>query len=466
MHKEAELIHQKNMLMLKILWGFFAIANIINLIVEGKLAPVYPLVGLILLALLTGVVLQKRWASFTMLLTVCFLFVFFYFLITGDPYLPNFIFMALAPLLSLFYHDFRAVLLSGILFILSSVYFFFAYSEVLFPGLQGREVSYLISYGVFITAFSVIHTKLTRNLWRRAGQSEERLRTILDSVSIGIWTLDLSTMKADVSDGFEQLTGFSAKSFRSNSNQFDELVYPEDEEQFHKFQQEMIIGRRSAVSEYRIICRNGTVKWVQNRGTPYFNHLNHMVRLEGVMIDITDRKQMEEKIEHLAYHDELTGLPNRTLFSKRFEEYASQGKFSLAVLFIDLNDFKEVNDTFGHDAGDLLLKDIANRLTGIVREQDMVCRLGGDEFLVLLVDIDETRVVKVADRIKASLSEGYLYQGYRLTAGASIGFSVAPSGTGDLEEMIRQADEAMYGAKKSRVRQYLSQQEGVASHEA
>lgn len=153
MHKEAELIHQKNMLMLKILWGFFAIANIVNLIVEGKLAPVYPLVGLILLALLTGVVLQKRWASFTMLLTVCFLFVFFYFLITGDPYLPNFIFMALAPLLSLFYHDFRAVLLSGILFILSSVYYFFAYQEVLFPGLQGREVSYLISYGVFITAF-------------------------------------------------------------------------------------------------------------------------------------------------------------------------------------------------------------------------------------------------------------------------------------------------------------------------
>ncbi|MNJ45489.1 Response regulator PleD [compost metagenome] len=123
-----------------------------------------------------------------------------------------------------------------------------------------------------------------------------------------------------------------------------------------------------------------------------------------------------------------------------------------------------MNDTFGHDAGDLLLKDIAGRLTGIVREQDMVCRLGGDEFLVLLIDIDESRVVKVADRIKASLSEGYLYQGYRLTAGASIGYSVAPSGTGDLEDMIRQADEAMYGAKKSRARSYLSQ-EKMASQE-
>ncbi|AZK45778.1 sensor domain-containing diguanylate cyclase [Paenibacillus lentus] len=465
MHKEAELIHQKNILMLKILWGFFTIANIINLLVEGKLAPVYPLAGLILLTLLTGVVLQKRWPSFTMMLTVCFLFVFFYFLITGDPYLPNFIFMALAPLLSLFYHDFRAVLLSGILFILSSIYYFFAYQDVLFPGFQGREVSYLISFGAFITVFSIIHTRLTRSLWRRAGQSEERLRTILDSVSIGIWTFDLSTMQIEVSDGFEQLTGFSPKVFQTNSQQINEMIYPEDREIFKEFQQEMIFGRSSAICEYRIVCRNGTVKWVQNRGMPYFNHLNHMVRLEGVMIDITDRKQMEETIEHLAYHDELTGLPNRTLFSKRFEEYANQGKFSLAILFIDLNDFKEVNDTFGHDAGDLLLKDIAGRLTSIVREQDMVCRLGGDEFLVLLVDIDESRVVKVADRIKASLSEGYLYQGYRLTAGASIGFCVAPSGTGDLEEMIRQADEAMYGAKKSRVRQYLSQQEKVASHE-
>ncbi|MFD3259200.1 diguanylate cyclase [Paenibacillus lentus] len=465
MHKEAELIHQKNILMLKILWGFFTVANIINLLVEGKLAPVYPLVGLILLTLLTVMVMQKRWPTFTMMLTVCFFFVFFYFLIAGDPYLPNFIFMALAPLLSLFYHDFRAVLLSGILFIISSVYFFFAYQETLFPGFQGREVSYLISFGVFITAFSIIHTKLTQSLWRRTGQSEERLRTILDSVSIGIWTFDLSTMQMEVSEGFEQLTGFSAKSFQNDINRMNELIYPEDEELYQKFQQEMILGRSSAVSEYRIVCSNGAVKWVQNRGTPYFNHLNHMVRLEGVMIDITDRKQMEEKIEHLAYHDELTGLPNRTLFSKRFEEYANKGKFSLAILFIDLNDFKEVNDTFGHDAGDLLLKDIAGRLTGIVREQDMVCRLGGDEFLVLLVDIDESRVVKVADRIKASLSEGYLYQGYRLTAGASIGYCVAPSGTGDLEDMIRQADEAMYGAKKSRVRQYLSHQEKVASHE-
>ncbi|MNJ28262.1 sensor domain-containing diguanylate cyclase [Paenibacillus bouchesdurhonensis] len=465
MHKEVELIHQKNMLMLKILWGFFTIANIINLLVEGGLAPVYPLVGLILLTLLTIVVMQKRWPSFTMMLTVCFLFIFFYFLITGDPYLPNFIFLALAPLLSLFYHDFRAVLLSGILFIISSVYFFFAYQDLLFPGFQGREVSYLISFGAFITAFSIIHTRLTQSLWRRAGQSEERLRTILDSVSIGIWTFDLSTMQTEVSDGFEQLTGFSPKMFQANSNHINDMIYPEDRGKFKKFQEEMILGRSSAVSEYRIVCRNGTVKWVQNRGTPYFNQLNHMVRLEGVMIDITDRKQMEETIEHLAYHDELTGLPNRTLFSKRFEEYADQGKFSLAILFIDLNDFKEVNDTFGHDAGDLLLKDIAGRLTSIVREQDMVCRLGGDEFLVLLVDIDESRVVKVADRIKASLSEGYLYQGYHLTAGASIGFCVAPSGTGDLEDMIRQADEAMYGAKKSRVRQYMSQQEKVASQE-
>ncbi|WP_222861034.1 sensor domain-containing diguanylate cyclase [Paenibacillus ihumii] len=451
--------------MLKILWGFFFIANVINLLVEGKLAPVYPLVGLILLALLTGIVVQKRWPSLTMILTVCILYVFFYFLISGDPYLPNFIFLALAPLLSLFYHDYRAVLLSGLLFIISSAYFFFTYQDALFPGLQGREVSYLISYGVFITAFSIIHTKLTRSLWQRAGQSEERLRTILDSVAIGIWTFDLSTMQMEVSDGFEQLTGFSVDALRGNSDQMNEMIYPEDEGLYQKFQQEMIFGRRSAVCEYRIICRNGTVKWVQNRGTPHFNHLNHLVRLEGVMIDITDRKQMEEKIEHLAYHDELTGLPNRTLFSKRFEEYASKGKFSLAILFIDLNDFKVVNDTFGHDAGDLLLKDIASRLTSIVREQDMVCRLGGDEFLVLLVDIDETRVAKVADRIKSSLSEGYLYQGYRLTAGASIGFCVAPSGTGDLEDMIRQADEAMYGAKRSRVRHYMSQQEGVTPSE-
>ncbi|MEK4513233.1 sensor domain-containing diguanylate cyclase [Paenibacillus sp. FSL K6-2524] len=448
MNEETDRIHQKNIWMLKLLVIFYGSALIINLLVEGSFSAINPLVSLILLSIPALLVWIKRWPIFTMLLTVCFLFLFFFFLIVGDPYLINYIFLGFAPLLCLFYLDLRAVLLSGVLYVVSSIYFFYQLKFQTLPEMSSRDLIYIIVFGIFTTIFSLVYTKMMQKLWFRAKSSEEQLRSTLEDLSIGIWTYDLSASQLNVSKGLEHIFGFNAEIFSQDAKQFREIIHPDDQHIFDMGQKELLIWQTNTVKEYRIICPNGDIKWVQNRARPHLNPLNHLIRLEGIMIDITERKQMEGGIEFLVYHDELTGLPNRTMLSNKFEEYCKRGYLPIAILFIDLDNFKDVNDTYGHAAGDLLLKDIAGRMLELIREQDTVCRLGGDEFVVLLTEMDEMRVVKVADRIRASLTEGFVHHGFNLTAGASIGICISLEGTGTLEEMIRQADEAMYSAKR------------------
>lgn len=435
--------------MLKLLVFFYIVGFTVNLIVGRSLPDLNLLIGLVLLTVLALFVYIRRWPLFTMLLTISFLFLFFYILILGEPNLIRYIFLGLAPLLCLFYHDLRAILLSGILYIILSSYFFYKFEDQIFRDLSPRDLTYIIVLGIFMLFFSVIYTKETRKLWQRAEKSENQIRTILEDVSIVIWTYDLNTMQLDISEGFEQITGYNVNMFRKDPEQLRAIIHPDDQHLFDLGQKELMILHKEMIKEYRIICSNGEIKWVQSRGRSQFNHLNNLIRLEGVVIDITERKQMEESIQFLAYHDELTGLPNRTLLNIRFEDYSLRGHFPLAVLFIDLDNFKNVNDTYGHIVGDLLLKDIAHRMLELVREQDTVCRLGGDEFVVLLTEMDESRVVRVANRIRASLTEGFVYNGFNLTAGASIGMCVSLQGNSNLEEMIQQADEAMYDAKKN-----------------
>jgi diguanylate cyclase (GGDEF)-like protein len=117
-------------------------------------------------------------------------------------------------------------------------------------------------------------------------------------------------------------------------------------------------------------------------------------------------------------------------------------------MFLDLDNFKEVNDTYGHEAGDELLKHIAGRLVTLVRAEDTVCRLGGDEFVILLVGLQEDGVLKVLDRIRSSLAEGYVYRGRRISISASIGISLSPDGNASLEDMLRLADATMYDVKR------------------
>lgn len=173
----------------------------------------------------------------------------------------------------------------------------------------------------------------------------------------------------------------------------------------------------------------------------------------AIVRDVTERKLAEDRLAHLAHHDFLTGLPNRALFLDRLEcalALARRDHSHLAVLFLDLDGFKRVNDTHGHEVGDLLLKGTSGRLCAAVRVSDVVARMGGDEFTLVLNRIGDARNAQVlAEKIVAALSEPFVLAGYECHIGGSIGISMFEGGTEDAETLLRQADAAMYRAKQA-----------------
>lgn len=190
----------------------------------------------------------------------------------------------------------------------------------------------------------------------------------------------------------------------------------------------------------------------------YFEHLvNNKLddpSIEGIVVssrDITERKALEERLRHQAFHDPLTSLPNRALFSNRLEQALlrrSRRKRSVAIMFLDLDNFKLVNDSLGHELGDRLLIVVAERLRDCVRPEDTVARLGGDEFTVLLEDVpNQDEVIEVAERITQELNQPFMLVGRELFVGSSIGIALGAPGEVRPEELLRGADAAMYRAK-------------------
>jgi diguanylate cyclase (GGDEF)-like protein/PAS domain S-box-containing protein len=178
--------------------------------------------------------------------------------------------------------------------------------------------------------------------------------------------------------------------------------------------------------------------------------------IEAVLVaarDITERKQMEATLQYQALHEGLTGLPNRTLLNDRLEQSllaAHRSKGVVALLFLDLVDFKSVNDTVGHHGGDLLLQELALRWSGILRASDTLSRVGGDEFVVLLPATDGNGANDIADRLRTAINEPFDIEGHRLHIGVSVGIAVHQGDDEDANTLMQQADEAMYRAKRQR----------------
>lgn len=204
--------------------------------------------------------------------------------------------------------------------------------------------------------------------------------------------------------------------------------------------------------EVRRKKKSGEVFWASLSLSPLCDVDNRSMGLIAYLTDITERKEAEERIHHLAYYDALTNLPNRTLLTKLVDQaiaVAQRGGMQGCVLFVDLNRFKLINDALGRQAGDQLLREVAQRFRQALREQDVVARLGGDEFAVGLFEIgQDLEASLVAQKLMAALSEPFIIDGHDLRVGASIGISVYPQDGTDAETLLRQADIAMYRAKQ------------------
>ncbi|MGD8372614.1 MAG: EAL domain-containing protein [Syntrophobacterales bacterium] len=243
---------------------------------------------------------------------------------------------------------------------------------------------------------------------------------------------------------------------------FVEFVHPDDREEVLEYHTRVMVGTRaSSAHSFRVVSKNDNTTWVEAKGV-CINWEDKPATLDFIT-DITARKRAEEEMRYLAFYDCLTGLPNRLMFNEHLNQalaYAKRNKSLLATLFLDLDHFKRINDTFGHHVGDLLLRAVGERLIRIIRKSDIlarniedisntnVARFGGDEFVLLLTNIEQTKdAAKVARRILYTLSDAFMVDKQELFITTSIGVSLYPSDGKDAETLIKKADKAMYHAK-------------------
>ena len=287
-------------------------------------------------------------------------------------------------------------------------------------------------------------TEIIRMKLEHEAALEERYQRIFERNLTGLYIARPDGRIIDCNDSCAHILGFSSRKHL--------LKHREEAEQITRNFYEGQATTQIVNAEHCFQRRDGSLGWVLSnaRCVPQKNASDMVI--EGGLVDITDRKIAEERIQFLAYYDSLTGLPNRTLLQDRLAKAlasAKRHKDRVAVLFLDLDRFKNINDSLGHSYGDLLLQELATRLQTWAREQDTVARLGGDEFIVVLSSIKEVADAAVAaERVAHSIAAEFTLQGRILNVTCSIGISVYPDHGEDAETLIKHADAAMYCSKE------------------
>jgi diguanylate cyclase (GGDEF)-like protein/PAS domain S-box-containing protein len=286
-------------------------------------------------------------------------------------------------------------------------------------------------------------------------ESEERYELAVRAANDGLWDWNLAKGVIYYSPRWKQMLGYADDEIGDNPNEWFNRVHPDDIAQLKTNISAHIKGLSAHFEcEYRMQHSNGSYRWMLSRGMAVMGTTKTAQRLAGSQTDITLRKQAEDKLLHDAMHDSLTELPNRALFIDRLkhviERSMRDSRHIYAVIFLDLDRFKDVNDSLGHLTGDQLLIATAHLLQSILRPMDTVARLGGDEFVILLEDIrDVSDVTRVADRIQRKLMMATLLPNHTIFMSASMGIVLSTTGYDRPEDILRDADTAMYRAKEN-----------------
>ena len=282
-------------------------------------------------------------------------------------------------------------------------------------------------------------------------ESEEQFHQLANNIPQIFWICDAKQKRMIyVSPAYERVSGQPIARLGEDARSWLNCVHDDDRERVRAARMAASDGTYDEI--FRVMRPDGSMRWVRDRAFPIRDAEGKIYRIAGIAEDITDMRESEERLLYLAHYDNLTNLPNRVLFYDRLKQALSQAKrnhWVTAVMFLDLDRFKNVNDTLGHGAGDLLLRQVSERLTGCVRSGDTVGRLSGDEFAIVLSNLagpDDASLV--AQKIMATLARPFNLYGKEVFVSASIGITLFPTDSQDQDTLIQNADTAMYRAKE------------------
>lgn len=325
-------------------------------------------------------------------------------------------------------------------------------------GFLGHDFAktHLANVWFFTTIFSIAgialatYIKQQKSVQEALRDSENNFRTLAQNTSALVWMTGRNNLRHYFNQVWLDFTGRTLAQEKGNGWLAD--VHQEDIPKCLNTYINAFEAHQEFTMEYRLRRKDGEFRWLLDHGVPRYNNQGQFIGFIGSCIDITERKTTEEKIHQLAFFDPLTNLPNRRLLLERMKHSIQVGKregSTMAVLMLDLDRFKAINDSYGHQTGDELLQQVASRITGRLRDTDMVARLGGDEFIVLLDNITASEdVARIAEAIINDLSKPFrLMQTSNAAIGASIGISLFPQHGQVPEILMDNADTALYQAK-------------------
>jgi diguanylate cyclase (GGDEF)-like protein/PAS domain S-box-containing protein len=284
-----------------------------------------------------------------------------------------------------------------------------------------------------------------------AREIERRYRTLVEQLPLVVYVdaLDEGSSNIFTSDQIEPLLGYTVEEWRQDPDLFVRTLHPEDRDRVLAAHVRTHRTHEPLTLEYRLLARDGRVVWVRDDGVVVLDDEGEPLYLQGYLLDVTAERELQEQLRLQALFDPLTGLANRAFFHEQLEHAVSirtetDNESGTAVIFIDLDEFKQVNDQYGHSVGDEVLAILGDRLKTVIRGGDSVARLGGDEFAVLLTSVREpAEPAVVAERLLEQITAPIDAAGRHLLLTASVGIALGTSGT----ELLKQADAAMYRAK-------------------
>ena len=306
----------------------------------------------------------------------------------------------------------------------------------------------------FVALFDVITERKKAELALQ--ESETRLRFVLEGSELGFWDWNILTGEVSRNERWALMLGYTHEEIQHTTQQWSDFVHPEDRNRAWASIFNVIEGKSpSHKLEYRMLCKDGSIRWILDQANVMErDNQGKAIRMCGTHTDVTERKILEMELTRQARIDYLTGLCNRRHFMERAEQElhrANRYSNKLSLLMLDIDHFKQINDRHGHKVGDVVLKTLAMICQSTLRDVDILGRLGGEEFAVLLPETDSTVAIDVAERLREAIAKTKvpLEEGLPVQFRVSIGVSSKTSSDDNIDVLINRADSALYQAKNS-----------------